>query len=398
MLTQEKFKPLSFTEESKQILNSVPGLINKTFPIPGRFRSALPSDIAELSQLLTNNRGERSLSYLGRPNYLSAYLHYFLPWNLYRLCLLLPTLNIKLSADDTITDFGCGPLTFTSALWITRPDLRKIPLRFNCVDRSSPVLEAGKKFFNGISGGMDANNLWKINLIKKDINLHKIDNDVQRKSSLVCSINIFNEMYERIPHSNIEGLQRMAANAALFMHNNAEKNASILTVEPGIPQSGKFISLLRDEFIKLGRSPAAPCTHVSSCPLIPRTKQKERWCHFAHDTIDAPKELKRLSIAAKLPKDRLVFSYLLTGETTLSSPAENVDVRVISDAFPLPDNYFGRYGCSALGLVLLSGEGNYIENITSGSFITVNITAKGQRDKKSGALIVLLPQKNRSIK
>ena len=155
------------------MIDTIPALINETFPIPARFRGKLPKQIAELSQMLTNRRGDRSLSYLNRPEYLSAYLHYFLPWNLYRLYLLLPTLDISLSAGDTITDLGCGPLTFVSALWITRPDLQKIPLEINCIDRSGQVLEAGNKFFAAVSGNNNKN--WKINLIKEDIDLRKVN-------------------------------------------------------------------------------------------------------------------------------------------------------------------------------------------------------------------------------
>jgi len=362
---------------------AIPALLNKTFPIPGRFRSALPSDIAELSQLLTNRRGDRSLSYLTRPNFLSAYLHYFLPWNLYRLCLILPALDINLSAQDTITDIGCGPLTFASALWISRPDLRKIPLEINCIDRSGPVLDAGKKFFTALAA--DTENPWKIKLIKEDIDIRKTQVSQKRKqAAFVCAINIFNEIYENLSHNNTEGLRRMAANAALFMHNEASANASILTVEPGVPRSGQFISLLRDEFIKLNRPPAAPCTHSNACPLSGGKKNK--WCHFAFDTAGAPKELSRLSAAAKLPKERIVFSFLFTGAESAAKKDSNA-VRVISDTFPLPDNCFGRYGCSNQGLVLLKGEKSLIEKAAPLGLAAPFFSANGQRDAKSGALI-----------
>jgi ribosomal protein RSM22 (predicted rRNA methylase) len=377
--------------DTKQILNSIPGLINKTFPIPGRFRSALPRDIAELSRLLTNNRGERSLSYLGRPNYLSAYLNYFLPWNLYRLCFLLPTLDINLSAGNKITDLGCGPLTLVSALWITRPDLRAIPLEFNCIDRSSQVLDAGKKFFTALSGsGTNTDSLWKINLIKKEINLQKGDSH-KENASLICAINVFNEMYEHLPHNNTEALRRIAANAALFMQNKAAEGASVLTVEPGVPQSGKFISLLRDSFLELGCHPLSPCTHSTVCPLAPRHstgKNKQRWCHFAFEAADVPKELKRLSAAAKLPKQRLVLSFLFTGKQKPASQRTNeTEIRIISDAFPLPGNNFGRYGCSAKGLVLLTGDKNSAEKMACGNSFCAELNDNGQRDEKSGALI-----------
>jgi ribosomal protein RSM22 (predicted rRNA methylase) len=375
------------------MLDSIPSLIEKTFPIPGRFKSKLPSDIAELSRLLTNKRGDRSLSYLTRPNFLSAYLHYFLPWNLYRLCLLLPTINLNLQAGSSITDLGCGPLTLTSALWLSRPELRNLPLEFNCIDRSGPALEAGKKFFTTLCESTDCKNvLWKINLIKEDVDIRQGKNAKKRKpASLVCAVNMFNEIYENLSHNNTEGLLQMAKNAARTMCGEADKNASIFTVEPGVPQSGKFISFLRDALLELGHSPSSPCTHTLACPLSCGTPKmikgrnwidtKKRWCHFAFETTDAPKELRRLSAAATPPKERLVFSYLFTGAFS----AKKEEARVISDPFPLPYDRYGRYACCEQGLVLITGEKERIENAVSGS--TVKIFATGQFDKKSGAMI-----------
>jgi len=355
-------------------------------------------------------------------------MHYYFPWNLYRLCILLPSLKINLKAGDIITDLGCGPLTFTSALWINRSDLRSVPLEFNCIDRAGPALEAGKNFFSALCGQTGFTSLtWKINIIKKDINIHKTSNrknNTQTKSaSLVCAINLFNEIYEDISHNDNESLLRIAEKAARYMHNEAEADASILTVEPGVPQSGKFISLLRDTFMELDRIPLAPCTHIEECPFRQRRKEKQKWCHFAFEALDAPKDLIRLSTAAKLPKERLVFSFLQTGGITNNNTAKSdvnrnkknsqanlkeakLSVRVISDAFPLPGNRFGRYGCSSQGLVLLAGDKKRIEKIGSLSLIETQTefaqtefaqtefaqtrfaSSKEQRDEKSGALII----------
>jgi hypothetical protein len=212
-------------------------------------------------------------------------------------------------------------------------------------------------------------------------------------------------MYDRIPHNNITELKEMAAKAALFMHEEAAPNASILTVEPGIPQSGRFISFLRDTFIELGRLPIAPCTHIEVCPLTPqrhKTGIKQRWCHFAFEAAETPKELKKLSTAAKLPKERLVFSFLLTSHVNKVSSHKKPEsileenISIISDAFPLPDNRFGRYGCSASGLVLLTGEKKQIEKLVLFGYNekyrnkTHIFTSNGKRDTKSGALIMEL--------
>jgi len=415
------------TRNIKNDFNTVPAIIEKTFPIPLRFKKKLPHDIAGLSRLLTNARGGRSLSYLTRPNNLTAYLYYFLPWNLYRLCLLLPGLNLRLKDNDLITDLGCGPLTFTSALWITYPQLRDIYLEFNCVDRSAPALEAGKKFFASLCGKETVK--WKINLIKEDINLKKAnlktaavnpknanseefnaagqksENKKNKKAALVCAVNLFNEIYENLSHNNKTGLRDTAAAAACYMNKRADSEASILTVEPGVPQAGYFISYLRGAFLELNRQPESPCTHNAPCPLIKGQKNAKRWCHFAFESTDAPDELLCLSAAAGLPKERLVFSYLYTSASSKPEDAwqkslqsqeasllakkhkKDVKTRVISDIFPLPENKHGCYGCSSKGLVLFAVNKNQINRLKNGSAVTPFFNADGKRDIKSGALI-----------
>jgi hypothetical protein len=369
--------------ETRLLLESIPALIEKTFPMPGRFHAKLPFHIADLSRLLTSERGGRSLSYLNRPNFLSAYLRYFFPWNLFRLCLLIPDLDITLADGDLITDLGSGPLTFVSALWISRPELRDMPLEFHCIDKSASALEAGKKFFDVLSGG----NPWIIRLIRCDIDARaKAGINYRGKpSALVCAVNVFNELCEDLPHSDTEGFARMAAASARVMHGYASPSAYILTVEPGVPRSGQFISLLRSAFMKLNRPPLSPCPHIGACHF---PGGKKRWCHFAYETGAAPKELLRLSTTAGIPKERVVLSYLLAGPVTgdYMVHASNV-ARVISDAFPLPNNKFGRYGCSERGIVLLSGEKSGIEKIISGSMVTPVFPEDKKRDVKSGALI-----------
>jgi len=379
-MTTEKTDSLFafFNAQTRRVLDSVPALIDKTFPLPGRFRSALPKDVAELSRLLTSGRGERGLSYLGRPALLSAYLRFFLPWNLYRLCRLLPGLNLTLAANDRITDLGCGPLTFAAALWICRPDLRAVPLEFHCIDRSGPALDAGKKLFAALAG---ENNPWKIHTVRGDINADK-----PKPAALVCAINVFNEMYGDISRNGTEVLHRSAAKAARLLEAHASPSSAILVVEPGFPRCGEFISLLRDTFLQKGRNPSAPCPHETDCPFSgggDGKGGKNRWCHFAFETDDAPSALHHLSKAAGLPKERAVLSFLFTAPTAAAQP-NAVKARVISDAFFLPPNRAGRYCCSQQGLILLAGERTAIEQTPSGALVDAVI--KDERDPKSGAL------------
>ena len=359
-------------------MDGIPALIDRTFALPARFRVNLPADVAELSRLLTSGRGERGLTYLGRPNLLSAYLRYFLPWNLYRLCRLLPGLEITFTANDSIKDLGCGPLTFSSALWISRPDLRNVPLEFFCIDRSRPVLEAGRKFFTALSGG---NSPWKIHTTKGDINTVKT-----KPVTLACAINVFNEMYGDISRCTPESLKRIAKKSARLLVSGG--STAVLVVEPGFPRCGEFISLLRGGLIEYGRQPSAPCPHGNACPLPGGMSKKERWCHFAFETNDAPPALHDLSRAADIPKERAVLSFLLASPEKYSRKEELL--RVISDAFALPGNKYGRYCCSQQGLILLAGTKAAMLKNHSGA--AVNAVVKKERDSKSGALMAELFQ------
>ena len=371
------FAPLP--PEARRLMDGIPALIDKVFPAPGRFRSALPADVAELSRLLTSGRGERGLSYLGRPPMLSAYLRYFLPWNLYRLCRLLPGLDIRLAANDHVTDLGCGPLTFAAALWMSRPDLRAIPLEFHCIDRSGPALDAGKKFFAVLAGGGP----WKMHTVKGGIDTAKM-----KPAALVCAVNVFNEMFGDFSRCNADAMKRNAEKSARLLASYAAASSSVLVVEPGFPRCGEFISLLRSEFIGRGRQPLSPCPHNDACPFpagISKAGAKKRWCHFSFETDDAPAALRKLSTAAGIPKERAVLSFLLAGPANPNADPPTPVLRVISDAFPLPQNRFGRYCCSRQGLVLLGRKKDIIERTASGSLVNAIFT-KGGIDPKSGAL------------
>jgi len=323
-----------------------------------------------------------------------------LPWNLYRLCRLLPGLDINLKAGDVITDLGCGPLTLCAALWISMPALRGLPLEFRCIDHSGPALEAGKEFFAALSDNCP----WKLHTIKEGIDEAVQEHSAKAKpAALVCVVNVLNEMCGDLPHSDTEGLKRKARRFARVLAGFAAPSAAILAVEPGVPRCGQFISMLRGAFLELNRPPLSPCTHVAACPMPGgyaaggfasggyaggSRREKKRWCHFAFETEDAPKSLLRLSAVAGIPKERAVLSFLLAGpEGEELPPTRKTPLRVISDAFSLPRNCCGRYCCSSAGLVLLTGERRCMEETPPGTLVEAEFGAPPQRDAKSGALV-----------
>jgi hypothetical protein len=425
---------MKFDAAPGAVLERLLQIIEEAFPVPGRFRSALPGDVAELSRLLTSARPEREGGYLSRPNLLSAYLRYFLPWNVFRLYRLFslvsggdktgsegetgpgkaadPSANpaasfLGLRGGDAVTDLGSGPLTLPVALWLFRPELRKLDLEFRCVDHSASVLEAGKKLFAALEAAEKGT--WRIKTIHDSVNAPVRG----EKAALVTAVNVFNELYQR------DDPAFAAEKAARILDRSG--GGSILVMEPGVPKSGAFIAALRDALLERGKKIVAPCTHEGPCPLPgvagqPRggtgagflrpggrdagSRGKAKWCHFAFDTAEAPAELHRLSAAAGIPKERAVFSFLLAGkaESRLEAPpragaggtdslANQSMARVISDAFPVPGGW-GRYGCGENGLVLLKGSRAEVERAAAGTVVEAVQNAQAEFDGKTGALIV----------
>jgi hypothetical protein len=397
--------PGSLSIAVRRALEGIFPLLDRVFPVPARFRRELPGDVAELSRLLTSARNERSLSYLNRPPLLSAYLRYFLPWNLYRLCRILPALDLPLAAGDAVTDLGAGPLTFPVALWISRPELRVLPLEFRCIDRSGAVLDAGKRIFAALAGETASDEAcpWTIKTIVGEIRpgpTHPLSVELRGKpAALVTALYLYNEIGQLIPPEDSPAFARLAGTQAAFLSGLAGDGGRILVVEPGVPRSGEFISLLRAAFLRLGCPPLTPCVHSGPCPLIDEGKKAAKWCHFAFDTKDAPEALRRLSASAGIPKERAVLSFLLAEKGALHTavaPAMAADaapvgtaqapvtLRIISDLFPVAGGtLYGRYGCGAPGLVLVRAGRRTLEKLRSGALARVKLS--GERDPKSGA-------------
>jgi hypothetical protein len=371
---------------ARRALERAFALIEELFPLPARFRPGLPRNVAELSRLLTGGRGERDEGYLGQPPLLSAYLRYFLPWNLYRLSRLLPSLPLALSPGDALTDLGSGPLTLPLGLWLFRPELRAVPLEVRCLDRTGAGLEAGKKLFAALAGSGCP---WTIRTIRASLGAPVRG----PRAALVTAVDLFTETLRDIPAASVRALGQTAEKQGRLLSALAAETGSILVLEPGVPQSGAFIAALRRALLDLGRPPLAPCLHAETCPLPgPQgTGGAGKWCHFAFGAEGVPSGLRRLSAAAGLPKERVVLSFLLAGprgQTARTGAArEELPVRIISDAFPVASGGgYGRYGCSSRGLVLMAGSRGQAENQVSGTALRMVPDRREKRDPKSGAL------------
>ena len=291
----------SISSDAKKILADFDKIISSTHPLNSKQRAMLPKKIQELSHTLTDERSDRRLGYMNQPATLSAYTHYYLWWNLVRLTRLfsnLPSQLFNLKDNSICLDMGSGPLTVPIALLLSRPELREKPLVWYCMDISSQALSIGENLLLTVSARLNAKP-WKIIRVKGNFGTA-----IKEKASFISCANVFNEIREgdKMPPDFL------AKKYVQGILDYAEKESSVLVIEPGTPPSSRLLSLMRDSFMRRDFVPVSPCTHCSTCPMD--GKKGGKWCNFAFTTEQAPYALKRLSEKANLPKERAVLSFI----------------------------------------------------------------------------------------
>lgn len=425
--------------ETRALLEAFPDIVQSVMPLDSKRLQELPGEIRELSHGLTDERGDRRVGYMNEPAVISAYVRYYMWWNLVRLTRVFSGLPLTLADGDAAVDLGSGPLTLPIALWMARPDLRAVKLTWYCVDLSQGALAAGEELFLSLAA-RTGSEPWQIVRIKGECGV-----PLRRRVALVASANMFNELF----WDNPAPIEQQAKHHAQDLVSYADRASSIFLVEPGIPRAGRFISLMRDAFIRDGFSIQSPCPHEGACPFPGLRNGK--WCHFVFDTSDAPAKLHKLSDDAGLAKDRAALSFVYASRTeevkaavtadaaagndlgaanapsaanapessepvaeqvspaVAAGPAEaplsmlsrmtslfpDLSVRITSDPIKLPEYHTGRYGCSELGMVLLMGTyqaADYLMGCHSGSLVEVPMPdrKRPERDGKTGAIIIRL--------
>ena len=382
------FPPLS--RQAQELLDDFPGLLAKVWPLKKSHAESLPRDIAELSTLLTSSRSGLDIPYWSKPGFISAYLYYFMPWNLLRICRLLEGLPLqapvqKDGKSPVLLDLGAGPLTVPLAMWIAREDWRRLPLVVAACDKSPQPLRLGLELFQTLAAktGVEP---WKARLEKASLKKLRWPEfrDSGRYLWLATLANVFNEVMEghrrnkRVADEEIVPLEEFFASA------DAAGCGSILIVEPGTRQGGTLVALLRRLALEHGFHPASPCTHSGRCPLDdPAGRQGlsgygDSWCHFTFAADGAPAWLVALSRKAGLEKRSLSLAPLLLER---KQQPENRCLRVISRPFKTAYGNNSRYACGSQGLGLLPEAAD----LPNGSRIVAQPTK--ERDVKSGAVI-----------
>ena len=352
---------------ARKVLADLGPLLDAVKPLKARHKAELPGNIRLLSGLLTEDRDDLGRDYMGDPRTLSAYLRYFLPWNLYRLGRLITGLDLDLPENATVVDFGAGPLTLALALWLPRPALRSRRLNLVCVDRSPKPMREGLDLLRALTGEATP---WKTTLVKGALGM-----TLREKADLLVLANTVNEL----SWTRRQDLEEDASRLAGTLVRGLTPEGRVLLVEPGTRGAGRVLSALRAACLELNLHPLAPCPHLRRCPMPGR--EPGPWCHFNFDTAGAPDWLARLTAKADLTKRNLSLSFLFLARGV--EPPQGM-VRGISEAFDLPENHRGQYACSAQGLTLLRFPAGS-RGLVPGHALNAEFPDKPERDRKSGA-------------
>ncbi len=398
-------------------------------PMTAAQRRDLPHACRDLSAMLTTERGSISRPYWASPRLTSAYLRYFLPWNIVRMASLLPSLDLgDPPGSPLILDLGSGPFTLPMALWMSRPDLRALPVTIVASDTSPHVMELGRTMFSFLRAKLDPESPWTVRTMRSAA--AQALRRLRAKPGglwLLCMANVLNEMDERRPRPGqhiSERLRLLLEDACAML----AEDGRVLAIEPGTRQGGRLTALLRrsalgggcdgdDEDIAspaareemFGRSaeddgieddggfgsdlpplfhPLSPCLHAGACPMLERGVSA--WCHFNAPAPHAPGFLRDLSARAGMDKGSVSLSFLLLQKQDREEPMRSprmrgaIPARVVSDAFSVPGlSGAARYACTPRGLALVPDA----LRLSQGEACLVRPTH--ERDAKSRAAIML---------
>lgn len=385
-------------EDAINVLETFDSIVQGVRPLNSRQMQGLPKDIRALSHQLTDERETRRAGYMNANQELSAYVRYFTWWNLVRLTRVFANIEpeaFSLQDEDVILDIGTGPLTVVIALWLSRPELRNKKLTVYCMDISQSTMALGEDLYLSIAtkalpSNPEAAPHWNIIRVKGEIGT-----EIRKKANFISAANMFNELYQK----NLETPEVIADRQIQNLLKYADSRCSFFIAEPGMPVAGRFISLMRERFIKKQHYIVAPCPHQGECPMNgnhARYGGTAKWCNFSFSTEQAPKKLLKLSEEAGLPKERAVISFIFAGSKSVQNPADRKDdsfvpVNIVSDPIWLPNRKAGFYACTEKGLSLVVNVSG--KNFKSGDKIKMSMLKNMdtlEKDKKTGAIQILI--------
>lgn len=296
----------------------------------------LRESLGALMRGFTTDRSQRPGGYLGRWDYLEAYLWWYVPLNLLKLRNLLPRLNPPPARQ--VTDFGCGPWTLVLAIHLLLPSWRATEVGWTLVDPESAALDAGRRLFDRVCGTLGGATGWRFSTVRGRLGV-----PIRRPADLVLASHALNEWPGE------------AAAVADIMLRDTAPDVRVLVVEPGTRLAVRRLAALRERLIQGGVGLVAPCPHHAACPAAGRTP-RDHFCHFPA-TAELPGWMADTARRLGIAKDTNTFSFLYGGRgRVVAAPSDRA--RVISGPLRLHDGREGHYLCTQEGLrVGLTQEG-----------------------------------------
>lgn len=385
---EKELFPKRLEKKANEILHSFSSILQETFPLSSHQKAELPQNIRNLSRVLTTDRQLLKRGYMNTPPALTSYMHYFLWWNLLRLTKVFAALPyVDVENGDVLLDIGSGPLTVPLSLYLSRPELRKVKLKFLCMDTSENALKSGMTLFEKLQSLLGGKNEWQIVKIKG-----KYGDRIKEKAKIVFLANIFNEILQK----KVVNPDTEAKSILETLEHYTGSKGSFFIAEPGVPVNAALISSLRKSFLAKGYRILSPCTHEMKCPMNGKgahTGSRAKWCALSFSTSSCPPALLELSTKAHLTKTRALISFVYAAKKDSTHSESEKDkafrVRITSDKIMLPLGKTGFYGCSALGLLLLiQGKNtklkNSLELVLEGKLHNI----KRALDVKTGAVML----------
>ncbi len=418
--------------------------LKAVMPLKRAHERELPRNIVALSRLLTVDRSELRRPYWAKAPLAGAYLHYYLPWNVYRLYRLISGLDLRLPKVEKgfVLDLGSGPLSLPIALWLARPDLRERKIRVLATDCAGHPLQLGKRVLEHMAQAAGVAP-WDIRTVQAPIlqGLKEARAQMAKGFSplLVSAANVLNELpfprkarFEDEEDEGPENFSRLGEVAsAMAQVVRRGGGARLLLVEPGTRLGGLALMRMRGFLAEEGLEIAAPCPHQGPCPLLEDEEPDfdeemalegdedmsarqgslagKTWCHCVFSSHGAPDWLVELSRAAGFAKERLSLAFVEAAAPKKDAGKEEtgrdkdpkrdrgheaVQARIISGPFVVPGSRLScRYACSDRGLLLLQNAAA----LSAGSLASLSVEGleNAPRDRKSGACVLHVHQGRR---
>ena len=270
------------------------------------------SNVIRLSELLTKGRKTLKPSYLKDKDLRDAYIHYYVPVNMYKILVPLRELAIHPSRIFEkemvrVLDLGSGPGTAILGILDFFSSRGKRPyLKFTAVDPISENL-------------LETERLFKLFIEKgnADASLLTIKSTIEKSNSLADSpfdiITLSNVLSEIAHHYN-QKIRRRINLLKTIINRSLTHDGSCIIIEPALRDTSREMLEVRNGLVEEGLNIYSPCLMNEMCPALTNPAD---WCH-EDIPWEPPEIIKEIDRITGLRKDSLKFSYLIIRKDSLS--------------------------------------------------------------------------------